>query len=626
MRGIRLPGIALAAALALPATGRGAASTPAEQPILGYLNRSIAWYRQQAALAQLATDPSDVVFADAERRQASDILRLAFAFARADVALQPEAAAAPGASGNEPGSAASLARSASDAAAAADQAQAAVDDLQRRLARAHGRARAVAQQQLAEARSELQLALARRDTLKTFADFVAQVGSGAGATGLLGQIDELQRSIPETAEAAPPPSTPAAAAAAASRRAAPNGILALASDVFSHLRKMRDIHGGIDLTERLRSAADKLRSPLLADLRATLAKGDQLSRAPDTADAMVLQQRTRDIDQLTAHFRKVSAALVPLGKQAVLLDSHRASLAEWHAAADDAYDVAFRALALHLGLLALGIAAILAASAFWRRATFRYVRDLRRRQQSLLARRIVVAIAVALLILFSLVTEFGSLATFAGFITAGLAVALQNVILSVAAYFFLIGRYGIRVGDRVQISGVTGDVLDIGLVRLHLMELRADGLPSGRVVVFSNSVLFQPNANFFKQLPGSNYAWHQVSLTLSPDTDFRHAERRILDAVEKVYEQYRDRIARQHEAMSQNLSVPVLEPRPQTQLHLAEAGLEMTIQFPVPLESASAVDDQVTRALLDAIEREPRLKLLGSRAPTIQAVPEPAHA
>lgn len=317
---------------------------------------------------------------------------------------------------------------------------------------------------------------------------------------------------------------------------------------------------------------------------------------------------------------------MPLGKAVVLLDEHAATLGEWKAAADTQYAADLRALLLHLGLLAVAVAGVLAASSFWRRATLRYVQDLRRRQQSLLVRRILVSLALALVVAFSFVTELGSLATFAGFITAGLAVALQNLILSVAAYFFLIGRFGIRVGDRVQIGTVTGDVIDVGLVRLHLMELRPDGLPTGRVVAFSNAVLFQPASNFFKQLPGSDFAWHQVTLTLAPDTDYRQAERRLLGAVEGVYAQYHDRIARQHQAMAENLTLALREPRPESQLRLTEAGLEMTVRFPVPLESAPAVDDQVTRALLTALEREPTLKLAGSGTPTLQAAPQPIGA
>ena len=73
---------------------------------------------------------------------------------------------------------------------------------------------------------------------------------------------------------------------------------------------------------------------------------------------------------------------------------------------------------------------------------------------------------MAIIVAVAFASELGTITTFAGLMTAGIAVALQNVILSVAGYFFLIGKYGVRVGDRVQVAGVTGDVVDIGLVRL----------------------------------------------------------------------------------------------------------------------------------------------------------------
>jgi small-conductance mechanosensitive channel len=251
------------------------------------------------------------------------------------------------------------------------------------------------------------------------------------------------------------------------------------------------------------------------------------------------------------------------------------------------------------------------------------VRDLRRRQQSLLVRRIVVTVAVTITVIFSLVSELGSLATFAGFITAGLAVALQNVILSVAAYFFLIGKYGVRAGDRVQIGGVTGDVLDIGLVRMHLMELREGGLPTGRVVVFSNSTVFG-SSNFFKQLPGSEFTWHEVKLTLASDTDYRKAETRLMAAVNAIFEGYRDTVDRQHALVSSNLNVAMQDARPQSRLRLTAAGLEMVIRYPVPLSQAAAIDDKISRSLLDAVEEAPDLKLTGSGKPTIAAPEDPS--
>src|SRR5205085_9192116 len=105
-------------------------------------------------------------------------------------------------------------------------------------------------------------------------------------------------------------------------------------------------------------------------------------------------------------------------------------------------------------------------SYLWRKATFRNVHDVRRLYQFLLLRRFVVWFLIVMILAVAFASELGSLATFAGLLTAGIAVALQNVIRSVAGYFFLIGKYGVRVGDRVQIAGVTGEVVDIGLVRL----------------------------------------------------------------------------------------------------------------------------------------------------------------
>ena len=620
--------IALAGARAVAA----APAPPSPASLLAFLDEAVAWYRQQVAQAQLATEPSDVVFADAARQQARRALALAFEYARAEVALIPTAAARqdPAAARDDQGADAVRQRAAA-ADDAVQQAQGRVDALQRAAA-APRRADRLLPNRIREARAELALARARRDALQTLASFAAQTGyGGQGPSGLLGQIQELQQSVPEIAAGAAgaagtPRAPPGASAEAVARRAAPTGIVSLAGDVLSLSRKLRQVSAGEKLTAALREAVERQRTPLLASLRATLQQADQAS-APGAGAAAALQQRTQAVDRATARVKEIAAALVPIAKEAVLLDAHRATLSEWHGAIDEQSAAQLRRLALHLALLAIAVAAILAASGAWRRATFRYVRDPRRRRRSLLLRRIAVAAAIVLVLIFSFVAELGSVATLAGFITAGLAVALQNVILSVAAYFFLIGRYGIGVGDRVQISGVSGDVIDIGLVRVHLMELRGDGQPTGRVVVFSNAVLFQPAANFFKQMPGSSFTWHELKLTVSADGDYRRAEERMLDAVGRVYAPYREQIERQHHAMAAQLApIPVHPPSPRSQLQLTGAGLEMTIRFPVPLDRASAVDDEVTRALLEAIAREPRLRLVGSGTPTVQAVPDPAHA
>src|SRR4029077_7628706 len=176
--------------------------------------------------------------------------------------------------------------------------------------------------------------------------------------------------------------------------------------------------------------------------------------------------------------------------------------------------------------------------------------------QFLLIRKIVMWFSIAMVVAFAFASQLGSVATFAGLITAGVAVALQNVILSVAGYFFLIGKFGIRVGDRVQISGVTGEVVEVGLVRQQLMELSGTGseIPTGRVAAFSNSIVFQPTTGLFKQIPGTSFVWHEMTVTLPAGGDYGAMEKRLLKAIEAIFSEYHDDMERQRLQMERTLS------------------------------------------------------------------------
>ncbi len=253
--------------------------------------------------------------------------------------------------------------------------------------------------------------------------------------------------------------------------------------------------------------AKQFRAPQTDQLLALVRRGDQLFAAADTATPAVLAQEKQQLDQLTAQFKQTSSAMLPLSKMSFLLDLCAGNLADLRDGVKAQARDQLRQLAFRLTVLLILIAAVLGVGEVWRRATFRYVHDARRRYQFLLLRRITMWVGIALVTILTFASQLGSAVTFAGLLTAGVAVALQNVIVSMVAYFFLIGKYGIRVGDRVQIAGVTGEVVDIGLVRIHLMELSGPGesQPTGRIVAFSNSVVFQPSGGVFKQIPGHQF-------------------------------------------------------------------------------------------------------------------------
>lgn len=121
---------------------------------------------------------------------------------------------------------------------------------------------------------------------------------------------------------------------------------------------------------------------------------------------------------------------------------------------------------------------------------------------------------MALVVSFSFASDLSSLATFLGLLTAGLAVALQSVILSGLGYFLLVGRRGIKLGDRVQISGVTGDVIDIGWLQFQLREIdNKTQQPTGHVVTFSNSFVLASPATGLSQFNYENSKQSQLEVT-----------------------------------------------------------------------------------------------------------------
>ena len=313
---------------------------------------------------------------------------------------------------------------------------------------------------------------------------------------------------------------------------------------------------------------------------------------------------------LTAQFKHISSATLPLAQEILLLEECGASLREWESSVHRGYIQILESFLIRLSMLLIGIALVLGVSELWRKATFRYIHDARRRHQLLLLRRIITGVLMVIVLALGFISEFGSLATFAGFLTAGIAVALQTLILSVAAYFFLIGRHGVRVGDRITVSGVTGDVIDVGLVRLYLMELGGPGFdlhPTGRVVVVSNSVLFQ-GAPFYKQIPGTAYAWHEVAVKLGPGSDYSVAESKMLEAVNSVYAQYRTSIEQQHQTLEGLGAVPSAAPTPQARVQLVDNGLDLVIRYPVVLNREAEIDNRMARKVVESINSDPDLK------------------
>jgi len=109
-------------------------------------------------------------------------------------------------------------------------------------------------------------------------------------------------------------------------------------------------------------------------------------------------------------------------------------------------------------------------------------------------------------------------------------------------------------------------------------------------------------------------------LTLAPDCDYRLAERRLFEVVSEVCTRYRDAIQRECRGLERDLNVSIETPRPTSRLRLSDAGIEIAIRYPVQFKNASQTSDEIARRLVDALKREPALRLVTPGTPMIQPV------
>jgi hypothetical protein len=113
---------------------------------------------------------------------------------------------------------------------------------------------------------------------------------------------------------------------------------------------------------------------------------------------------------------------VPISQEMLLLEQAKGNLPSRRAAVDLERKSILHCLLLRVFLISLALGMVLVPGDMWRRAVARYVQDLRRRRQLLVIRGITITFLSGLVLILGFVTQFSSLATFAGFITAGIAV------------------------------------------------------------------------------------------------------------------------------------------------------------------------------------------------------------
>lgn len=600
--------------------------------ILNHLNAVLRYWRQAESPMQKVGEPSDLIYRNQAVDYAARIASDAFTSAAAEAALlQPYEQNASGSSG-QPSQAERIAAMQLQISKQIASLKVQESILLRKAAAAHGAKAQELQRQLEQTQGQLELNNAIADALVR----LTKDSRNTGATALQSQVEQIERSAPDLTNTKIRLAAPALESISAVRAA---GVITKARMLFEVLNTRGSLDQLIFSTKQLRGQVNDLRQPLILTLRATVKKGEQIAMTPPATAAAPGASRSKaaqpgsipmpasdnvrkSYDDLTRNFQSLAAATMPLSDELLVLDQMQADLTSWRSSVDEEYRTILTSLLTRVAAIVIALCIIYALGFLWRRVTARYIRDMRRRRQWTVMRRLIMGFLTVVVLIFGFVTQFSSLATFAGFITAGLAVGLQTILLSLAAYFFIIGRYGVRVGDRISIANVTGDVIEVGLLRFYVLEVASGSStlsqPTGRVAVFSNAILFQAATPLYKQLPGTEYTWHQILVKLAPDKDYHTAVQRILDCVQGVYDTYRPQVERQHRNLEGWMDMPLDPPVIQSALQLQDGGLQLWIRYPAALRGDLKQDEKVVEAILQLMAGDEEVRSAVQAPPVIQ--------
>ena len=602
--------------------------------ILSHLNAVVRAFRFAVAPIQNVGEPSDLLYRDQALAQATQVADLAFQSAHAEASLLAAYAKEEGVQTAEPteGEAQKLQAVRTGVSQQLANLKTQLQTINQHLQVAKPKQRAALQQQQEDTEGGIELYQAMSDSMRKITET-----SDTGANGgLSGDIDRLQRSVPELVASKGTAVVPGSLESLSTARS--SGVSTQAVALFQLLATRHSIDTWISESDSLHSQAVAFRLPLTQLVRTVIASSQALAQQTEaqngaaidtpasskTAPPQTEKQTVRHhYEVVTSTFNALSAALVPLSQEIITLEQSRANLLAWRTVVDSEYRAVLRQLLLRVVAIALALGVLILLSNLWQRATTRYVQDVRRRRQLAVTRRVVIGFLSGLIVIFGFVTQFNSLATFAGFITAGIAVGLQTILLSVAAYFFIVGRFGVRVGDRITVAGVTGDVIDVGLVRFYMMELAGSGTelqPTGRIAVFANSVLFQSGTPLYRQMPGAEYGWHELSVKLALTANYTQASDRLSKLVQGVYETYKPRIDTQHRQVETWMDSPIPAPAISSRIQLVDGGLQLYIRYPVELRDGSRVDQEITQSVVTLIEADAEVKDAVTAPPIIRAL------
>ena len=252
-----------------------------------------------------------------------------------------------------------------------------------------------------------------------------------------------------------------------------------------------------------------------------------------------------------------------------------------------------------LALIAFILICVLVLDELAMRLARRPALDQGRRQTLNTMVKLAIDFTGALLILLVIFGRPSQLPTILGLATAGLTVALQDFIVAFFGWFVLMGKNGIRIGDRVEINGVAGEIVNIGLFRTSMLETGNStdkGQPTGRRTAFTNS--FAIRGQYFNFSTTGQWLWDEIRVSIPAERDAYKTIEQVRALVMEETAKDAQEAEQEWKHAGRNFATgPAVDMRP------GGSGIDIVIRYVTRARSRFEVRNRLYQAVLGLIHR-----------------------
>lgn len=227
-------------------------------------------------------------------------------------------------------------------------------------------------------------------------------------------------------------------------------------------------------------------------------------------------------------------------------------------------------------------------------------------------KRVGYTVAAVIVVILAVVffERLRGIGTFLGFIGAGLAIALREYLAAFLAWFYIVGQRNVTLGSRIEVAGVRGDVIDIGVFKVTLVEVRGEDSgdqSTGRLVTIPNFKILTESVFHFTN--ASPFVWDEMEFTITFESDWEKAREIVERIGMEVFEPYRHEVEKGFRRLEKDYAFRYGVTTPIVYTSIAENGIQLQLRYLTHVRRRRGNRDAINRRILLRFREAPNIEI-----------------